>query len=76
MGFTTVLQNSMKTPLKLIVSRDHCIKNDPHGGRFNAKTMVELFYLKIHFHSNTRRLPSAGSIERSAPGIGFTRIVS
>jgi hypothetical protein len=76
MGFTTVLQNSMKTPLKLIVSRDHCIKNDPHGGRFNAKTMVELFYLKIHFHGDTCRLPPARSIECSTPRIGLARVVT
>jgi len=71
-----VLQNSAKTPLKLLVPGSFRTKNDPHGGRFNAKKRTKLLYLKIHFHRDTRRLPSAGSIERAAPGIGLAGVVT
>ena len=41
----------------MLFSRNFRIKNDPRRGRFNTKNIARLFYLKIHFNRDTRRLP-------------------
>ncbi len=76
MNHTTVLQNSTKTPLKLLIPGSFHTKNDPRRGRFNAKKRTKLLYLKIHFHCDTGGLPSTRGIECSTPRIGLAGVVT